>query len=178
MVPHSRGCHSGDRRWLSPPPSLAFLSPPAGREDEERGSASPICTPSRPSVDAPPLSRSPPLNFSDGPGELTARVFAGTHVWAQFHASEFQKPARESGCGPSPLPFPCCFISKARSRRGGQPFSSSPPFSQGLFLASKLAFYKQKSCWHERTTKSHHLKPLFRSRRFSALKERGFLFWL
>lgn len=80
-------------------PSLYGLSAPlpwvcggAREGKEERGTASPLPLPLH--LHTEPTERGcsffiplPSSEFLRWPGELTARVFAGTHVWAQLHAS-------------------------------------------------------------------------------------------
>lgn len=57
---------------------------------------------------------------------------------------------------------------------GSRPSSPQPAAQPGLVPSSELPFYEQKSCWHERTTKSHHLEPLSGAEGFQLSKKEGF----
>lgn len=91
MVPHSRGCHSRDRQVMALSLSLYGLSAPLPRVCGgvwRRGARHPL--PLHLHAELTEHGRSffipLPSEFLRRPGELTARVFAGTRVGAQFHA--------------------------------------------------------------------------------------------
>lgn len=154
---------------------MAFLFQRGVRRarEEERGRQRlcSICTPGQPSVElflypAPLLRRSPTAPGMNCSCRLRDARSGSISCWLIP-----KKPGCVRGCASRSV----LLGSRSLLPAHGHPSSpSSPPFSQGLSLSSKLPCYKQKSCWCERTTKSHHLEPLSGAEGFQLSKKEGF----
>lgn len=173
MVPHSRACHSGQRRVmaLSGPFMAPVLQPGCAGPGGGAGLCS-ICTPSQPSVELFSLSRRPPPMFPGNELPVSSQGRAFGLNFMLVNSPSQKKPGCVRGCASR---FVLLGSRSSFPAHGHRSSPSSPAFSQGLSLPSKLPSNKQKSCYYY---EEPPLKAPFRSRRFSALKERGVLFWL